>query len=271
MEKEEVFSKIYNNYINNRMSHVVLLETNDTDKCFFDLLKVCKKILCKNEYKENCNICNICYQIDSGYYPDLQIIESEKNLIKKESIINLQHFFTTKSFNNNPRLYIIKDADKMNVSSSNSLLKFIEEPSEKIIGFFITTNKEKILPTILSRCEKYNIIYANPTINITLDDKQKIDDIISKLEIEISKRSLVKLFLLKKNLIDILDDKQKVLYFFITFYYIYFDNIKNKKYNDDELLIAIKKMKIIDKIIKNLNYNVNLDLLIDKFFVEMVE
>ena len=53
----------------------------------------------------------------------------------------------------------------MNPSSSNSLLKFIEEPEEGIYGILITTDRSKLLPTILSRC---NLISLKSSKKINL-------------------------------------------------------------------------------------------------------
>ena len=55
----------------------------------------------------------------------------------------------------------------MNQSASNVLLKFLEEPSDNIIGFLITNNLKLILPTIKSRCE---VITINYDVNYSVDD-----------------------------------------------------------------------------------------------------
>jgi DNA polymerase III subunit delta' len=48
---------------------------------------------------------------------------------------------------------MIVHADKMSVSASNSLLKFLEEPSSQTVAFLLTEQIQQILPTILSRCQ----------------------------------------------------------------------------------------------------------------------
>lgn len=73
--------------------------------------------------------------------------------IKKDQIKDLQEEFSKTSLVKGARVYIINDADKMNLSSQNSLLKFIEEPSPNIYGILCTTNSSGLLPTILSRCQ----------------------------------------------------------------------------------------------------------------------
>jgi len=51
------------------------------------------------------------------------------------------------------KVYLISHADKMSVSASNSLLKFLEEPNPGTVAFLLTEQIQQILPTILSRCQ----------------------------------------------------------------------------------------------------------------------
>ena len=70
--------------------------------------------------------------IDNGNYPDLKIIEPDGNVIKKVQLLSLQEQFKNKSFLNNKMIYVIKEAEKLNDSSGNTILKFLEEPEEDI-------------------------------------------------------------------------------------------------------------------------------------------
>ena len=49
--------------------------------------------------------------------------------------------------------YIIKEADKLNSTSANILLKFLEEPDTRTLAFFVTKNSKNVLSTIKSRCQ----------------------------------------------------------------------------------------------------------------------
>ena len=79
--------------------------------------------------------------------------QNKSNVITKDQILKLKEEFSYTSQIKGPRVYIINDVDTMNVSSANSLLKFIEEPVNDLYGILLTTNSKKILPTILSRCQ----------------------------------------------------------------------------------------------------------------------
>ena len=159
MDNLSVVKKNYIDYINkiienNKVSHAYLIEINDydTDKEYiFDFIKM---ILCDISYenleKENNNIIKL---IDDDNYPDIKIIEPEGSTIKKSQMIDLQKDYSNKSLLDGKRIYVVKEADKLNPASANTILKFLEEPEEDIIAILLTTNRYKIIETILSRCQ----------------------------------------------------------------------------------------------------------------------
>ncbi len=78
------------------------------------------------------------------------------NTIKINSIRDIRKFITTSADECEYRIIIIIDAHLMNEAAQNAILKNLEEPPEGIIFFFITSEIEKLLPTILSRCWHVN-------------------------------------------------------------------------------------------------------------------
>ena len=90
----------------------------------------------------------------------------------------------TYSLTNKNKVYIIEEVEKMNQHASNSLLKFLEEPAQNIYAILITSNLNKVLPTIKSRCQILMIDNKND-FNMVSYDKDyinKILDIISGFE-----------------------------------------------------------------------------------------
>ena len=144
------------NYAKNlkKYYHAYLFEVDNLEDNYPLILAFAKTIICKNHYtnQNQCDNCNICHLIDENYYEDLKVIEPDGINIKKEQILDLQKQLSLKSSNGNNQVYIIKEANKLNPSAGNSLLKFIEEPESGIYGILITTDKNQILKTILSRC-----------------------------------------------------------------------------------------------------------------------
>lgn len=114
--------------------------------------------------------------------PNVLFIEPEGQSIKKEQILNLQQEFSKTSLVKGPRIYIINHVDKMTTSASNSLLKFMEEPSnQNTYGFLLTENKDVILPTILSRSQVIKL--KNPDEDVLYEKliEEHIDPSLAKL------------------------------------------------------------------------------------------
>lgn len=97
---------------------------------------------------------NLEQLVKSLNYANLFYIKKEGNSIKKEQILELQEEFTKTSLIPGPRVYIIENIETLTTSASNSLLKFMEEPSgEKTIGILLSEDKDQVLPTIISRSQ----------------------------------------------------------------------------------------------------------------------
>ena len=151
----KVMMMLQNSILKNRVAHAYLFEgekgtgKNDISHIF------AKSLLCEApiSHYEPCEECRNCKRITSGNHPDVHYIEREGLSIKKEQIKSLQEEFAMKSVEANRKIYMIADADKMSVSAANSLLKFLEEPSSDTVAILMTEQGQRILPTILSRCQ----------------------------------------------------------------------------------------------------------------------
>lgn len=93
-------------------------------------------------------------QIKERKVPNMMVIEPDGLTIKKEQILALQSEFSKSSLVSGPRIYVIKNIEKISVSAANSLLKFMEEPlSSTVYGFLLTENIDDVLRTIQSRSQ----------------------------------------------------------------------------------------------------------------------
>ena len=130
MKLNNVFENLYTLYRENKLAHAYLLETNDIQKCLIDL-----KTFVKNIFSE---IENIDALVDNNYLPSLKIIETSEKTIKKDAVSDIQKAFNLCSLYTSQNIYVIVSPEKMNSSAYNHMLKFLEEPEDNIIGFFIT-------------------------------------------------------------------------------------------------------------------------------------
>ena len=81
------------------------------------------------------------------------IIMSFDKLIKKEQILNIKSEMNENTINSGKLFYIIEYAENLNSSSANALLKFLEEPDDELIAILVTKNINKVISTIVSRCQ----------------------------------------------------------------------------------------------------------------------
>lgn len=166
---------------NHKISHAFLIETNgykEGEKLVFSFVKF---LFCHNRdnsSKKNCEICNICNLINYNTFPDLKVIRPNGLQIKKEQIKELEDEFKTMPEGHN-RIYVIMNADTLNVSAANAILKFLEEPSFGIIGIFVTQNRYKMINTILSRCQILSLKGAQDSF----ENIQQIDLAINFLKL----------------------------------------------------------------------------------------
>lgn len=283
MEVKEI-KNLVKYYHENKMAHAYLIETNNIEKCLSDLLVVIKQIFCQNEFKEDCNKCNICNLINQNYLPSLIIISPDGMNIKKDQIIELKKKFSTVPVYTKENIYVIKNAEKLNGASANTMLKFLEEPEPNILGFFITDNANNVISTIRSRCEIIKFIYDSDELNINsikneYNDKYLVAiDYIYGLEVEKSKgilynrdvilckfkeRDNIKL-IFKIMLIIYEELLKKVMRLENDFDFLKIDKLSELTKND-----VLKRINLIIQFIEDIDSNVNIELLLDKFVIEL--
>jgi DNA polymerase III delta prime subunit len=88
--------------------------------------------------------------------PEVEEIKGilKKRDIKIEAVRDLQHKLSLTSVGGKYKIVIIDEAERLNKSAQNALLKTLEEPNEKVVLILVAQDENKILPTIASRCQK---------------------------------------------------------------------------------------------------------------------
>ena len=112
-----------------------------------------KALNCKLTHPDSCDRCSSCRKIDHLNHPDVRVITPEEGSIKIEQIRQLKREAGYKLFEGKKKVWIIEEADKLTLEAANSLLKILEEPPPDVVFILISETQEKLLPTILSRCE----------------------------------------------------------------------------------------------------------------------
>ncbi len=165
---------------NSKISHSYLFIGNKGIGKSLFAKEFAKAILCNsdNELKPCCK-CKSCLEFDNNNHPDFYYISLEdENSIKIETIRKIQAKVQELPIVSKKKIYVIDDSEYMTKEAQNCLLKTIEEPPEFVIVILITSNENKILNTIKSRCIK--IYFQNIEDNILkeyLEKKQGIENI----------------------------------------------------------------------------------------------
>ena len=299
---QPIFYNMVNNAIkNNKLSHAYIFDSNGNPDVMDIVLSFVKEIICMDITDDN-NIKNICKRIDDGNYVDVKVIKSDGMWIKKDQLLDLQSEFNNKAFEGNKKIYIIRSAEKMNVQTANSILKFLEEPVDDIIAILITDNINMLLPTIISRCQviKLNkkkcsydtisnlsdLLISYGYNDISDDNKEKIiNDVIGFTEY-IENYKLDTLIYTKKlwhNNFKDREDNIMAVELMINFYCDVIKYIANKKIdfycdkisdvcniaNSNSIESVAKKIEILDNVKNNLKKNLNINLIIDKMIIDM--
>jgi DNA polymerase-3 subunit gamma/tau len=149
-----------------------------------------KAVNCKNRKEgefEPCCQCNSCIEIQEGRSIDLIEIDaaSHRGIDEVRELRDTIRFVPTKS---KYKVYIIDEAHQLTKEAANALLKTLEEPPPFVIFILATTEPHKMIPTILSRCQRFDFY------------KLRMSEILEKLEmiaknekINIQKEALVEI------------------------------------------------------------------------------
>lgn len=141
-----------------------------------------KTLNCEEGGTECCGHCLSCKTFDENNNPDIIYVTHDKKDITVSDIRNqILKNITIKPYRNKYKIFIIPEADKMNILAQNAFLKTLEEPPEYGIFLLLCENYNKFLVTILSRCIMfklhplpYNIVtgYLVNNMNLTPDTAQ---------------------------------------------------------------------------------------------------
>jgi len=119
-----------------------------------------KAVNCLNDTDDFCDKCKNCIEINKGIFPDFKIIYPDGALYNKRQIKDFVSDNAVKPLKGKKKVYLITDAHLMNASTSNALLKVIEEPALFNLFILMTNNVNSLLPTIISRCQ--NVKFSQP-------------------------------------------------------------------------------------------------------------
>jgi len=131
-----------------------------------------------------CCKCDLCRQITDGSALDIIEIDAASNtgVENIREIIERARFAPTQA---RWKVYVIDECHMLSTAASNALLKTIEEPPSRVVFILATTNPERVLNTIKSRCQKFDFRRISPS-----DIFQHLSEIAEKESIKYEVQAL---------------------------------------------------------------------------------
>lgn len=260
-EQKSIFDFFDRQLLANRLSHAFCVETNNYTQTNVFVKELCKRII-------NSDDDNVNYLIDNDIYPDINIINPDGDFIRKSQLLGVRSEFSGTSLLGTKKIYIITDAARLNESSANTILKFLEEPSDGVYAILLCNNRYQILETLLSRCQ---ILSLCPNNFVDMHNNLSDYDFTDVSEILLSGKNaflryseLLEIFNDRKNMVVLLKNLEKY------FYNIYRSDTINSeiKIEKSKLFILIS---VIEDSIQKLAYNLNFKLFLDNFIINLSE
>lgn len=297
MDEQRVVTTLLKKSIqNNKIVQAYLFYSDDIDYIYKYAKDFSKEIIAKDLDTKD----NICKKIDKDIYSELKIVEPISNNIKKEQLIDLQKEVQNKPVEGNKIVYIIKNCEKLTAASSNSILKFLEEPADDIVAILLTDNISYVLPTIKSRCQviNFNRIKKDKNentydlfYNLLYFDNSDPDDMNKKIDVAVNfieniETKGINEFIYIKNIWDVIKNQQEYNIFVSIMIYFYMDVLYSKiekeikyMYNFTDIVDLVKSKNTLNDIINKIyvleqaklegTNNVNNKLLLDKIIIEL--
>ena len=263
-----------------RINHAYLIETNNNEDELVDTYL--------NEFYKQLLICGLNESNEVGIskeklinllenksYPDLLEIKPENNVIKKEQLLEMVEKFSNKSVYGTYQIYVIHHAEMLNLSSANTILKFLEEPENNIIAVLLSTHRYKVLPTILSRCTVMTLKQEKSNM-IDVNDNQILIKLLNNLLIDTEPLIILfndyyeSLFQTKELSLDTLKKISKILQYYIQTNDLSSLSIKSSDINLNKFQL-LEIVSIIDEFSVKLQYNVNIKLWLDSLLIKLTE
>ncbi len=127
-----------------------------------------KALNCEEGIGHECDVCQNCIAVKTGSHPDVFEIDAASNS-GVDSVRDLIDQVRYQPILGRYKVYIIDEVHNMSSSAFNALLKTLEEPPANVVFILATTEPQKVLPTILSRVQRFDFT------------KVSDEDIISKM------------------------------------------------------------------------------------------
>src|SRR5256885_5283861 len=164
-----------------RLPHAILLQSGE-GLGEFEFAQACaQSLLCEDPRpgERPCGACHACDWFSLGNHPDFRLIVPESmapesseegaepakkksEQIRIEQVRELAGFLAVGTHRAGLRVILIYPADAMNANTQNALLKSLEEPPPGTVFLLVSTQIDRLLPTVRSRCARFALPPPDP-------------------------------------------------------------------------------------------------------------
>lgn len=155
---ENLIQNLKNSITHDRVNHAYIFEGAKGMGKLSIAKAFAKALNCYEGSSDGCGKCTSCISFDTDNNPDIiYITHSKSNITVDDVRVQILQQSAVKPYNCRYKIFVIPEADKMNVQAQNAFLKNLEEPPAYAKFLLLCENSSKFLPTILSRCVLFKL------------------------------------------------------------------------------------------------------------------
>ena len=214
-----------------------------------------------------CGDCQACRKIAAGVFEELHIIYPEKNLHRIEKMRSVQEMAARKAIYGRVKVFIIVNAELMQEAAANSLLKILEEPPDNTLFILLADNIDRILPTIISRCQ----VFGCGRESVAIIDDNEVEKLIpqaQELLLSLPQLQCWQVLLKAKTVIGE-NDKQQQLNYFTALLWLLVSSIRGERQLPFKPEQALKSAMMMENAIDYIYRNINRKILTDVIFLRL--
>ncbi|OZB40195.1 MAG: DNA polymerase III subunit delta' [Alishewanella sp. 34-51-39] len=119
-------------------------------------------LLCKAPAATACGQCKSCLLLAAGNHADILLLQPENASLGVDEIRRLTEFTQSKAQQSGNKVVIVRHAERLTEAAANALLKTLEEPPQGCFLILCTAQAQRLKPTILSRCQRWDLAPLSP-------------------------------------------------------------------------------------------------------------